>query len=57
MEIDLKIKWKLIDVTFPSMEDKPKSLKTQKRWKTLIKLKDSSITQEFRRITHRYKLK
>jgi len=42
---------KLIDITLPRMEDKPKSLNTQRDKGTLIKLKDSWITQELRRIT------
>jgi len=50
MEIDKKMERKLI-VTFLRMEDKPKSLNTQKEKRPLIKLKDSWITQEFRRIT------
>jgi len=42
---------KLIDITLPRMEDKPKSLDTQRDEGTLIKLEDSWITQELRRIT------
>jgi len=30
MEIDKKMEWKLIDVTLARMEDKPKSLNTQR---------------------------
>jgi len=30
MEINKKMMWKLRDVTFPRMEDKPKSLNTQR---------------------------
>jgi len=40
MEIDKKMERKLI-VTFLRMEDKPKSLNTQKEKRPLIKLKDS----------------
>jgi len=42
---------KLIDITLPRMTDKPKSLNTQRDKGTLIKLGDSWITQELRRIT------
>jgi len=42
---------KLIDITLPRMEDKPKSLNTQRDKGPLIKLMDSWITQELRRIT------
>jgi len=42
---------KLIDITLPRMEDKPKSLDTQSDKGTLIKLRDSWITQELKRIT------
>jgi len=42
---------KLIDITLPRMKDKPKSLNTQRDKGTLIKLGDSGITQEHRRIT------
>jgi len=42
---------KLIDITLPRMEDKPKSLNTQTDKGPLIKLGDSWITQELRRIT------
>jgi len=42
---------KLIDITLPRMEDKPKSWNTQRDKGPLIKLMDSSITQELRRIT------
>jgi len=41
----------LIDITLPRMEDKPKSWNTQRDKGPLIKLMDSSITQELRRIT------
>jgi len=42
---------KLIDITLPRMEDKPKSWNTQRDKGPLIKLKGSWITQELRRIT------
>jgi len=42
---------KLIDITLPRMEDKPKSWNTQRDKVPLIKLMDSWITQELRRIT------
>jgi len=42
---------KLIDITLPRMEDKPKSWNTQRDNGPLIKLMDSWITQEHRRIT------
>jgi len=42
---------KLIDITLPRMEDKLKSLNTQTHKGTLLKLGDSWITQELRRIT------
>ena len=51
MEIDKKMQWKLIDVTLPRMEDKPKSLNAQREKRPSIKLMDSRITQELRRIT------
>ena len=41
MEIDKKMYQKLIDVTLPRMEDKPRSLNTQREKGPLIKLKDS----------------
>jgi len=43
MEIDKKIERKLIDVILPRMEDKPKSLNTQREKgpEPLIKLRDS----------------
>jgi len=41
MEIDKKMGWKLIDVTLPRIEDKPKSLNTQRKKGPLIKLRDS----------------
>ena len=40
----------LIDITLPRMEDKRKSLNTQSDKGTLIKLRNSWITQELRRI-------
>ena len=42
---------KLIDITLPRMEDKPKSWNTQRDKWPLIKLTDSWITQELKRIT------
>jgi len=45
------MKWKLIEVTLPRMEDQPRSLNTQREQGHLIKLKGSWITQENRRIT------
>jgi len=42
---------KLIDITLPKMEDKPKSWNTKRDKGLLIKLMDSWITQELRRIT------
>jgi len=42
---------KLIDITLPIMEDKHKSWNTQRDKVPLIKLMDSRITQELRRIT------
>ena len=42
---------KLIDITLPRMEDKPKSWNTQSDQGPLIKVMDSWITQELRRIT------
>ena len=42
---------KLIDITLPRMEDKPNSWNTQKDKGPLIKLMDSWITKELRRIT------
>jgi len=41
METYKKMEWKLIDITLSRMEDKPKSLNTQRDKGTLIKLKDS----------------
>jgi len=41
MEIDKKMKGKLIEVTLPRMEDKPMSLNTQREQGPLIKLKGS----------------
>jgi len=51
METYEKVRRKLIDITLPRMEDKPKSLNTQRDKGPLIKLKDSWITQELNRIT------
>ena len=45
------MEWKLIDITLPRMEDKPKSWDTQRDKGPLIKVMDSWITQELRRIT------
>ena len=45
------MEWKLIDITFSRMEDKSKSLNTQRDKGTLIKLRDSWITQELSKIT------
>ena len=42
---------KLIDITLLRMEDKPKSWNTQRDKGPMIKLMDSWITQELRRIT------
>ena len=42
---------KLTDITLPRMEDKPKRLNTKSDKGPLIKLMDSWITQELRRIT------
>ena len=41
---------KLIDITLPRMEDKPKRWNTQRDKGPLIKLMDSWITQELRRV-------
>ena len=41
MEIDKKMQWKPIDVTLQRMEDKPKSLNTQREERPSIKLMDS----------------
>ena len=41
MEIYKKMERKLIDITLPRMEDKPKSLNTQWDKGSLIKLRDS----------------
>jgi len=51
METYKKMDRKLIDITLPRMEDKPKSLNTHRDKGPLTKLKNSSITQELRRIT------
>jgi len=47
----IKMERKLIDITLPGMEDKPKRLNTQRDKGPLIKLRDSWITQQLRRIT------
>ena len=44
METEKKMERKLIDITFPRMEDKPKSWNTQRDTGPLIKLMDSWIT-------------
>ena len=41
MEIDKKMQWKLKDATLPRMQDKPKSLNTQREERPSIKLMDS----------------
>ena len=41
MEIDKKMQLKLIDVTLPRMEDKPKNKNTQREKRALIKTQDS----------------
>ena len=51
METYKKMERKLIYITLPRMEDKLKSLDTQRDKGTLIKLGDSWITQELMRIT------
>jgi len=45
------MEWKLIDITLPRMEDKPKTLSRQRDKGPFMKLKDCWITQELRRIT------
>jgi len=45
------MKWKLIEVTLPRMQDKPMSLNTQREQGPLIKHKRSWITQEHRRLS------
>jgi len=42
---------KLVDITLPRMEDKPKSWNTQRDKGPFIKLMDSWITHNLRRIT------
>jgi len=51
METYKKMDRKLIDISLPRMEDKPKTLTTQRDKVPLIKLRDLWITQEHRRIT------
>jgi len=51
METQKKMKRKLIDITLPRTEGKPKSWNTQRDKGALIKLMDSWITQGLRRIT------
>jgi len=41
METYKKIEQKLMDITHPRMEDRPKSLNTQREKGPLIKLRDS----------------
>jgi len=50
METYKKMEGKSKDITLPRMEDKPKTLSRQRDKGTFIKLRDSSITQELRRI-------
>jgi len=45
------MEWKLIDITLPRMEDKPKSRNTQRDKGPMIKFMDSWLSQELRRIT------
>jgi len=45
------MEWKLIDITLPRMEEKPNSWDTQRDKGPLVKLMDSWMTQELRRIT------
>jgi len=51
METYEKMERKLIDITLLRMEDKTKSLNTQRDKGPLIKFRDCWITQELRRIT------
>jgi len=51
METYKKMQRKFISIILPRIEDKPKSLNTQRDKGSLIKLRDSWITQELRRIT------
>jgi len=51
MQTYKKMERKLIHITIPRMKDNPKSLNTQMDKGPLIKLRDSWITQELRRIT------
>jgi len=44
METYMKMERKLIHITLPRMEDKPKSLNTHRDERPLIKLRDSWIT-------------
>jgi len=50
METKKNMEQKLIDITLPRMEDKPKSWNTQRDKGPLIKLMDSWITEELKRI-------
>jgi len=45
------MKWKLIKVTIPRMQDNPMSLNTEREQRPLIKLKASWITHDHRRIS------
>jgi len=51
METYKMMERKLIDITLPRMEDKPKSWIRQSDKGPLLKLRDSWITQDLRRIT------
>jgi len=51
METYKKMERKLMDITLPRMEDKTKSSNTQRDKRPFIKLRDSWITKELRRIT------
>jgi len=51
METEKKMEQKLINITLPRIEDKPKSWDTQRVAGPLIKLMDSWIIQELKRIT------
>jgi len=51
METYKKMERKLIDITLPRMEGKPKILNTRSDKGPLTNLRDSWITQELRRIT------
>jgi len=51
METQKKVERKLMDITLQRMEDMPMSWNTQRDKGPLIKLMDSLITHELRRIT------